>query len=583
MRPELDINLHVDAGSLLLETPRILSYPSIAVDVETTGLDPYTNDLVSIQIANSENNIVDIIDARKDNFQQFFNSFRTYSGLVYFQNAKFDLKFLKLNYGLLYLDIYDTWVAEKLIYMGLKEDGHGLKTLSKDYLGIEMDKGMRNEFTLPLFSNLDLTESQLQYGALDTWVLPRITEHQMPKIKEHGLERILDLEHRVVPVVAKMELKGFLLDTEKWTRIYEEEIAKAEKLKKQMFDVAGEIFNPNSPQQLKEIFKKLDIPIPVVYGKETTAAGYIFSIDHEFIKLLLEYRTSAKRVSTYGKDFLQNVSPVTGRVHTNFNQLGTRSGRFSSDDPPMQTIPKRGTDAKKFRECFIAPEGHKIISCDYSQQEIRVMAEISRDPELLRIYKEGLDRHTATAENLFNVPYDKVEWWMRRIAKDFNFGASYGSSPENLARALELPLEDVKVHLKNYWDIYKVLQKWTRRAGLLAWTRGYSETLWGRKRWYDTNNMRKDEVMRQGANHVIQGTSGDMLKLGLVYTDDRIRAGNTNVTIINTVHDEQELEALEVEAEPFSHIVKGAMEAAGKEFVTVIDQPADVKIGDYWM
>ncbi len=208
------------------------------------------------------------------------------------------------------------------------------------------------------------------------------------------------------------------------------------------------------------------------------------------------------------------------------------------------------------------------------------MAEISRDPELLRIYREGLDRHTATAENLFSVPYDKVEWWMRRIAKDFNFGASYGSSPENLARALELPLNDVREHLKNYWEIYSTLQKWTRRAGLLAWTRGYSETLWGRKRWYDTNNMRKDEVMRQGANHVIQGTSGDMLKLGLILTDEAIRDA---ATIINTVHDEQEIETLEVDAESVALLTKMAMEDAGKEFVTVIDQPADVKIGDWWL
>jgi DNA polymerase-1 len=377
-----------------------------------------------------------------------------------------------------------------------------------------------------------------------------------------------------------MELKGFLLDTEKWTQIYEEEVIKADKLKKQMFEVAGRIFNPNSPQQLKEIFKELDIPVPVVYGKETTKAEFIFRIDHEFVKALLEYRTSAKRASTYGKDFLDNVHPITGRIHAEFNQLGTDTGRFSSDSPNMQNIPKRGEGDERFRQCFIAPDGHKIVSCDYSQQEIRVMAEVSRDPELIRIYTEGLDRHTATAANLFEVKYDSVEWWMRRIAKDFNFGASYGSSAWNLANKLELQIETVEEHLKNYWEIYKVLQKWTRRAGLLAWTRGYSETLWGRRRWYDTENMRKDEVMRQGANHVIQGSSGDMLKLGMVYTDEAVRDGTT---IMNTVHDEQELEALDVGAEAVAFSAKEAMENAGKEFVTIIPQPADIQIGDYWM
>jgi DNA polymerase-1 len=564
----------------MIHAPKILSHPSLAIDTETTGLDPYTCDLVSVQIANAEDNTVHILDVRKDNFQQFFNWLKTYKGTVYFQNAKFDLKFLKTVYNLLYLDIYDTWIAEKLLYAGIKENGHGLGILSKNYLDIDMDKSVRNEFTLPLFSNLDLTETQLQYGALDAWVLPRIAEHQQHRIQELGLERILDLEHRVVPVVAKMELKGFLLDTEKWTQIYEEEVIKADKLKKQMFEVAGRIFNPNSPQQLKEIFKELDIPVPVVYGKETTKAEFIFRIDHEFVKALLEYRTSAKRASTYGKDFLDNVHPITGRIHAEFNQLGTDTGRFSSDSPNMQNIPKRGEGDERFRQCFIAPDGHKIVSCDYSQQEIRVMAEVSRDPELIRIYTEGLDRHTATAANLFEVKYDSVEWWMRRIAKDFNFGASYGSSAWNLANKLELQIETVEEHLKNYWEIYKVLQKWTRRAGLLAWTRGYSETLWGRRRWYDTENMRKDEVMRQGANHVIQGSSGDMLKLGMVYTDEAVRDGTT---IMNTVHDEQELEALDVGAEAVAFSAKEAMENAGKEFVTIIPQPADIQIGDYWM
>jgi len=185
----------------------------------------------------------------------------------------------------------------------------------------------------------------------------------------------------------------------------------------------------------------------------------------------------------------------------------------------MQNIPNRGTDAKKFRECFVASEGHKIISADYSQQELRVMTELSRDPKLVYSYENDLDIHITTAANLSNKSYEDVEPDMRRIAKDFNYGASYGSSAWNLANKLELPIKEVEAHLKNYWESYSGLRKWTRRMGLLAWTRGYSETIWGRRRWYDTENMRKDEVLRQGTNHVIQGSSADMLKLGLVYTE----------------------------------------------------------------
>jgi len=331
----LEIILHESFEGLLPHIPHILSYPSLGIDTETTGLDPLIDDLVSVQIANGVDNIVHILDARKDNFQQFFNSFRLYEGKVHFQNAKFDLKFLKTNYNVLYFDIYDTWIAEKLIDDTGKKNGHDLATLSKKYLDIEMDKGIRDSFTLPLFSNLDLTESQLQYGALDSWVLPRIKEHQMKRVNEWSLERVLNLEHKVVPVIAKMELKGFPLDVEKWTKIYEEEVEKANKLKEQMFKIVGRIFNPNSHIQLKEVFKELGIPIPVVYGKETTKAEFIFNIDHDFIRALLEYRTAAKRASTYGEDFLQNVHPVTGRIHSEFNQLGTDTGRTSSDNPKL--------------------------------------------------------------------------------------------------------------------------------------------------------------------------------------------------------------------------------------------------------
>jgi len=285
MRPELEVILHTDMETLYPYAPQILSYPTLAVDTETTGLDPYLNNLVSVQIANGENNLVHVLDVRKGDFQQFFNSFNLYKGKLHFQNAKFDLKFLRTNFGILYFDIYDTWIAEKLLDAGKKDNGHDLATLSKQYLGIEMDKSIRDSFTLPLFSNLDLTDSQLQYGALDAWVLPRIAEHQSEKIKEFSLERILDLEHRVVPVVTKMELKGFLLDVEKWTRIYEEEIEKANQLKEQMFEIAGHLFNPNSPLQLKEVFKELGIPIPVVHGKETTKAESR-ALRSKFLKIL---------------------------------------------------------------------------------------------------------------------------------------------------------------------------------------------------------------------------------------------------------------------------------------------------------
>ncbi len=581
MHQNLEIILHESFESIAPHAPQIFSYPALAIDIETTGLDPFTDSIVSVQIANDQDNTVHILDIRRDNFQPFFNWLNVYKGRVYFQEGKFDLKMLKTQFGVLYLDVYDTYLAEKILTLGIKEWGFGLDDLARGYLDIEIDKGIRKEFTLPLFSNLSLTRAQLEYGALDAWVLPRIAKQQEIKMREANLERIFDLEFKIVPVVAKMELHGFKLDVERWTKIYEEEAEKAERLKQEMFVIAGKGFNPNSPQQVKEVLKALGIQIPVIYGKETTKEEHIKRINHPFIRALLEYRGAAKNVSTYGKDFLENIHPVTGRIHAEFNQLGADTGRFSSDSPNMQNIPKRADGGTRFRRCFIAADGHKIISADFSQQEIRLMTEASRDPELLAIYQNGLDRHTATAARIFGVDYDKVTKAQRRTAKDVNFGTAYGASAWKLANVLGKPVKEVESWLNDYWNVYNVLQKWTRREGLLAWTRGYSETLWGRRRYYDTSRLRKDQVMRQGANHIIQGSAGDMIKLSMYYVDRGLN--NFPAEINNQVHDELELESQEYYAEDVAMITKAEMQKAGSEFITVIDQPADVDIGDYWM
>ena len=565
------------------KSPQILSYPALAIDVETNGLDPYLNNLVSVQIANSENNDVHILDVRKDNFQQFFNWLAVYKGKVYFQNAKFDLKFLKTVFNVLYFDLYDTMIAERLLTCGLQEHGSGLDVLAKKYLNIDMDKGIRNEFTLPLFANLDFSDAQQHYAALDAWVLPRIAEIQQKQAKQDGLERIFDLEFKVIPVVTKAELRGFKLDTKLWNEIYQDEVQKANNLKTKMFAVAGKIFNPNSPDQIKDVMHSLGLTVPVVGGKETTKEEFIYKIDHDFIRLLIDYRSAFRRASTYGEEFLNNIHPLTGAIHADFDQTGTDTGRMSSKNPNAQNIPKRGEGDERFRRAFIARDGWKIISCDYNQQEVRVQAELSRDPLLIDIYEKDLDRHTVTASNKLGIPYDQVTLDQRRFYKNMTFALSYGSAAWNIANKFNMSIEEAEEQIKDYWSLYKVLQQWSRREGLLAFAKGYSETMWGRRRYYDTKAMRKDEVMRQGANHAVQGTSADMLKLAIYQCDKQFVDRHYNSTLINFVHDELEAETLSNEAEEIAWVCKEEMEKAGQEFVKIIPIPAEVKIGGHWL
>jgi len=564
---------------LLLETPRLLSYPSLGLDIETTGLDPHTKRCISIQLANGEDNTVDVVDLRTDNFQDFFNSLNVYPGRVYIQNAKFDLAFIYKYFGnCLYLNLFDTMLAEQIVLASRKLRGWGLDALAQKYLNVELDKSIRSEFTLPMFAMMELSEAQTRYAAMDAWVLPRIGELQEKELRETEQWRIAELEFQVVPVVAKAELRGFLLDTAKWASIYEEEKCTSVERADELRTLSGiKTLNPNSEKQIIAAMNRLGIKVPEFQGKLTTNETFICRIKHPFITALRVYRGASKRASTYGKHFLQNVNPVTGRIHTEFNQIGAETGRFSSEKPNLQNIPKD----KVFRECFVAPPGMQIISADFSSQEIAVMAQASGDPELIKIFKEGLDRHRSAAADIYKVPYEEVTQAQRNAAKTLNFGLSYGSSAWNIANTLNIPQIHAEKLLTDYWRVFSVLQKWQRRSGLLSWTKGYSETFWGRRRYYE--GLEKKRVMRMGANMEIQGTSADMSKLATVLVDTYLRDNFDNISIINFVHDEIEIEAPEEHASEVANRVKELMETAGAEFVTIIKQEAHVDIGDYWL
>jgi len=277
--------------------------------------------------------MVYILDFRRVDFSGLGAFLESYKGLCIFQNAKFDLKFLYKKYKVIPDNLGDTHIAERLL-LTPEEGAASLEALTLRYLGIQMSKNVVKTFLDPLFQNLDLTEEQLEYAALDAHVLQPIYEIQLQKIKETGQERVLDLELQFLPVLMQAELTGITLDVPAWTLLYKEAEKQAAELHGKLQEAAGDkAFNPNSSKQLLEIMRRLNIEIPVFQSKETTKEEHIARINHPFIKMLLEYRHQAKLASTYGKHFLKHVHPITRRIHCNFSQLGTETGRLSAKAP----------------------------------------------------------------------------------------------------------------------------------------------------------------------------------------------------------------------------------------------------------
>jgi len=575
--PDLKITLHKFPEVDREKISRIMGYPCLGIDIETTGLDPYKDSVVMIQIANDQNDEVDVFDLRHGGAQFLFDMLNEYPGVIYFHNAAFDLRFLYSRHrSLLYCNLFDTYLAE-LVIAGGRNFGFGLDDVVERRLGIKMDKSIRDEFILPMFNIMSVSDVQARYAALDAWVLPRIGKMQSADLKASGQEKIASLEFNVVKSVVKAMLRGFLLDVDAWNQIYVEAQTTAETKRKELeFIVNIPFFNPNSEASVIKAMNKLGLEVPEVKGKKTTREEFISKIKHPFVTTLLEYRAASKAASTYGKEFLNNIHPLTGRIHTDYRQIGADTGRFSSSKPNLQNIPKDS----KFRRCFIAPHGYSLISADFSSQEIMVMAEVSRDKNLLKVFELGLDRHTAAAADIFKVPYDQVTPEQRRQAKVLNFALAYGSSAQNIANKLNLAPAHAEKLVNDYWATYKDLYNWQRRAGLQAWIQKYSTTLLGRRRYYD-DQYEKHQVLRMGANHVIQGTSADMTKQAIINVEKAFR-DSPNVCMINFIHDEIVTEVPDDVAEECAATIRRCMEDAGAEFVKVTKQKSDVKIAKYW-
>ena len=580
------------ADELRLAVAELSSRQAIGVDTETTDLDPYLARLRLIQLATSDGVfIVDLNHFSNDELKQgealapLRQLLSTPRPIKIAHNAKFDAKFLKHNLGVDLVGLFDTLLASQLVSAGDIEERHGLEAIAGRYLNEAVDKSER-------LSNweFELSESQLQYAARDAAVLIPLRDKLIDKIKANGLIQCAQLEFECVMPVVDLELAGFFMDKHRWLEqlgIVEEKRAE---LANELQEMLGEgvaqasLFGPpraninlDSQQQVTEAMNRLGIPLPDStrnWKLQPLAAQY------PVVAKLLEYRTMQKALTSYGQNMIEFINPKTGRLHADFRQIGAPTGRFACTNPNIQQVPH----AAEYRRCFMGyPEGRRLVIADYSQIELRILAEFSGDQAFMDAFRSGADLHRVTAAQVFGVAQDQVTKEQRDFAKRLNFGVVYGIGAQRFSMMTGLGVSEAEDVLRRYFATYRGLDRYLRESANRAVNDKEARTGSGRlvKFNYDPSDRQQVSMtQRNGKNAPIQGTSADILKRALRLLNDELRP--TSGRIVNIIHDEIVVEVDEDEAPAVAQTVERTMCAAGEEYLTTVPVKVESQIASEW-
>ncbi|MBI4849888.1 MAG: DNA polymerase I [Nitrospirae bacterium] len=501
-------------------------------------------------------------------------------------NIKYDFIILK-NEGMDLQGInFDTMLASYLL--NPNKTNHGLEDVCMEYLGIKKllfndvtDKGKLN------FREVSV-ESAAKYSGEDSAVTLKLKKHLEPKIEKEGLAKLFhDIEMPLTEVLAGMEIAGVKIDVplmDTFSKKLTQELASIEK---RIYFIAGEEFNINSPKQLQEVlFEKLGLRT-----LRKTKTGYSTDVDvleqlaleHELPKEIIEYRGLSKLQNTYVDALPKMVNPKTGRLHTSFNQTITATGRLSSSDPNLQNIPIRGEWGTKIREAFIAEEGCLLLSSDYSQIELRVLAHLSRDKGFIEVFQHDGDIHTRTAIELFGCSANEVTVEMRRRAKTVNFGIVYGISPYGLSKQLGIPPDESRDYIDTFFAKHGGVQEYMDKTIEQATGTGFVATMFNRKRAIpelkSSNKNTRQLGERLAINTPVQGSAADIIKISMLNIWQRLKRENLKTRMLLQVHDELLFEVPEDEKDMIMPLVKEEMENAVRLDVPI---KVDIGIGKNW-
>ena len=568
----------------------------VSVDIEATGLDPYTCNIVLVQVASEAKSY--IFNPKTLDLKILKPILEDKKILKIMQNGKFDYAFIKLKFGIEIDNIYDTMLAEGVLTAGYKVS-KSLGALAEKYLDIKLEKELGMSF---VNMRTNVTEDQIRYAAIDTLILFPIFEKQKTFLDKEGLVRIAKLEFAVTKVVAEMELMGIHVDKVKWMEIINDLKKKrdivAQKFQDEIrslypsnqFDLFGNlsnVININSQVQLMDLFNnRLKVTIPA------TGDAILAVLEHPIAKILREYRGYEKLISAFGEGLLEKINMKTGRLHPDFIQLGAATGRFSCQNPNLQQIPRNSEEAP-FRECFTPEKGNLLTVTDYSSMEMRILADLSGDEKMIKALIDGLDIHSYTAALMFNKVYTpdfkKKFPDLRQISKPIGFGLMYGMGPIGLARQIDVSKEKGKEYIELYFKSYPKVRNFLEKMAKDAVRNGWSSTPGGRKRWYRKPERNDPEytklianIERQAKNHPIQGTNADAIKYALVYVYDRLKKEKIEGGITLTVHDELVCEVREDQAEDWAKIQSEEMVRAGELFIKKVPVVSEPFVSDVW-
>ncbi|MGD8521973.1 MAG: DNA polymerase I [Desulfobacterales bacterium] len=491
------------------------------------------------------------------------------------QNIKYDWMVLARHGVELAGVTFDTMLASYLLNPSKR--AHNLDQIALDFLGhktITYEEVAGKGKKAVLFSEVPL-EKAVPYACEDADITLMAKDALAPRLKEIGLTKLLkDIEMPLVPVLMRMEMRGTLIDVDRLHELSKSFEHQLDALEGSIYGLAGEEFNINSSQQMGRIlFEKLQLPVQKKTKKKT---GYSTDVDvltilaqhHELPALVLKHRTLSKLKSTYADALIDLVHPETGRIHTSYNQTVTATGRLSSSDPNLQNIPIRTDEGREIRRAFIPQKGWHLVSADYSQVELRILAHYSDDQILIQSFLDDEDIHTRTACEVFQVSPEMISAELRRQAKAINFGIIYGMSAFGLSKQLEISQKMAKTYIENYFSRYQGVKQYLDQTIADARKTMQASTLLGRIRLLpdinSKNNIIRQAVERIAVNTPIQGSAADLIKLAMIKVDRSLREKNLQSAMLLTVHDELVFEVPPDEIDAVTHLLKEIMEGVWK-------------------
>ena len=568
----------------------------LSLDTETTSTSPINAELVGLSFAVKEFEAYYVpIPENREEALRIVNIFKpVYESetiLKVGQNLKYDLEVLR-NYGIeLKGKMWDTMIAHYLIQPELHHNMDYMAEIYLNYQTIHIDeligpKG-KNQKSMRALPPSEVYE----YAAEDADITLRLKNKLKPELKKAGCEDLFyQIEMPLMPVLAEMEMNGVCIDTDSLQETSKVFTNRMNEIEARIYELAGEHFNIASPKQVGEIlFDKLKI---VDKAKKTKTGQYVTSEEvlqqlrnkHEIVADILEHRGLKKLIGTYIDALPKLINPRTGHIHTSFNQTITATGRLSSSDPNLQNIPIRGEDGKEIRKAFIPEPGCLFFSADYSQIELRVMAHLSQDKQMIEVFREGKDLHAATAANIYKKPIEEVTRDERTKSKRANFGIIYGITVFGLAERLDIPRDEAKMLIDGYFETFPQVHDYMEKSKEIARQQGYVTTLFGRRRYLPDINSHNATVRgfaeRNAINAPIQGTAADIIKVAMIRIFNRFKAEGIKSKMILQVHDELNFSVLPEEKEKVEGIVLEEMQNALDLSVPLV---ADSGFGQNWL